>query len=376
MKKIKILFSILGLLIIICVLAMAGLVYFIDPNDMKPVIIEEIKKQTGYEIAIDGKLTWSFYPRIAVKVDHLILKTPNKKSPFLDAVDVRFATEITELFHSNKNLQGKILISKMHFMNMKVDDVNANLYWENNGLTLNPIQATLYQGKLEGIIKAQNLSTQPHWQWEMQVSNIQVKPLLQDVNGNDSKIKISGVGKFTLQAEANGKSREQMLHALNGKGEFSLNNGVVEGIDLNYLFQSAEALLNREQVTLPSEDIKQTVFNSITGSMIIRNGVTETDNMLLSSADFTTYAKGYVELITRAINFHLQIRPKQEVKLQWRIPVVITGYLDEPNVRLDTMEIQQFLAGKEIEKAKQKAIEQIKKHVPGKTGEFLQKLLR
>jgi hypothetical protein len=38
-------------------------------------------------------------------------------------------------------------------------------------------------------------------------------------------------------------------------------------------------------------------------------------------------------------------------------------------------DIQKMLAKQEIEKLKAKAVEQIKEHIPGKAGDFLQNLL-
>ena len=69
MKWLKISFSILVLLVLISVLAIGSFLFFMDPNKLKPVIIEETKKRTGYQLAIDGVLSWSFYPNLAIKID-------------------------------------------------------------------------------------------------------------------------------------------------------------------------------------------------------------------------------------------------------------------------------------------------------------------
>jgi hypothetical protein len=55
--------------------------------------------------------------------------------------------------------------------------------------------------------------------------------------------------------------------------------------------------------------------------------------------------------------------------------VVINGDLDHPDVHLDAMEIQKILAGIEINHLREKAKEQIQKHISGKTSELLQNLL-
>ena len=90
---------------------------------------------------------------------------------------------------------------------------------------------------------------------------------------------------------------------------------------------------------------------------------------------FGAKGQGTVNLLNQDVNLHVQISTQQTVQTQWEIPVLITGTLNQPNVRLDTIAIQNILAKQELEKVKNKAREEIKKHIPGKAGEFLQNLL-
>jgi len=370
----KILFSIIGLLIFVCVLAVTSLIIFVDPNKLKPVIIEEVMQQTGYQLAIEGKLSWSFYPRMSVKVDRMLLSSPNQPRPFIDARDIKLGAELSQLWSTTGKLQGSVFISNMRLVNIHADNINATLHWENHVLTLQSIDASLYGGTLQGIVIGHDLSAIPYWQWDMQGSGIEMKQLLQDVNSTDSRINISGLGQIKLQGESRGKDKNSIIEHLNGAGEFSLHHGVVEGIDLNYLVQSADALLHKESIAMPVNS-NQTVFDGLTGTWVIKNGITETNNMLLTSSAFTAKAQGSMVLLSRKLDFRLQVKPQQTARTQWEIPVLISGDLKHPSVSVDTMEIQHFFAEQELDKLKDKAVEQIKKHVSGKASEFLQNLL-
>jgi AsmA protein len=374
MKLFKIIFSIVCLVVFIAVLAIGSLIIFVDPNKLKPVIIDAVMKKSGYQLAIEGRLSWSFYPRIAVKIDHMMLSAPNQPAPFIDAKDVRMGADFSQLIQATEKLQGNLTISTLKLTNVHAENVSTELHWENNVLTLQPIKASLYGGTLEGTATGKNLSAVPRWDWDLQANGIQVKQLLDDVNGGNSKIKIMGVGQVKMQAQTQGSTREQVLNALAGTIGFSLNNGVLDGINLNYLFQSADALINRRPVEPPT-NINQTSFESLRGTVALKNGVAETNDVLLTSSAFTAKAQGSVGLLSQNIDFQLRLKPQQTASTQWEIPVLITGNLSRPDVRLDTMEIQKFLAGQEIEKLKAKAVEQIQQHVPGKAGEFLQNLL-
>lgn len=375
MKLLKIVFSIVCLLAFVCVLAVGCLLYFVDPNKIKPVIIEEVKNKTGYQLAIDGKLSWSFYPRVAIKIDHMQLTAPNKKDPFIDANDIRIATDIFALLRSQEKLQGNVRISNIRWVNIQASDVSANLHSKNNILTLDSIKASFYQGKLEGLAEGRDFMTALHWQWDMQGTGIDIKSLLQDINGADSQIKISGTGDFKIQAETQGKTREKMLNKLNGVGQFSLSKGVIDGVDINYFLTTADALLSKQAINLP-ENMHQTTFNSLTGSFNIQNGVGVTKNLLLQSSNFSARAQGSVVINTSELDLELRVKPLlNNANIRWEIPVLITGDLKRPDVRLDHMEIQKMLAGLQIDKIKQEAAKQIQKHLKGNTGEFLQKLL-
>ena len=54
MKLLRILLSIAGLFILVCIIAVACLVVFVNPEKMKPVIIEEVMQTTGYQYS-DGR---------------------------------------------------------------------------------------------------------------------------------------------------------------------------------------------------------------------------------------------------------------------------------------------------------------------------------
>lgn len=375
MKAIKIIFSILALIIVICIFAIGCMVYFVDPEKLKPVLIEEVKNETGYQLTIDGKLAWSFYPRLAVKAEHIQLKKPNEAKIFLDASGVHIATDLMGLLRNRETLNGKIIISNLKLMNIKTENMSANVTMKNKMLSLSAINGSLYGGTLKGEVTGADLKQDPKWDWNMEVNQVQLRPLMQDVNGEESKVKISGLGSFSLKGQTKGNSRDQLLRQLNGLSTFSIENGVIEGMDLNYFLQLADATLNKKPVDQLA-NTNQTAFNHFSGSAQIQNGVAKSRDLLLTAPTFTTRADGSYDLVSASLDYELKIRPQLEnTKLKWDIPVLVTGDLNQPEVKLDFMEIQRMVAAREINNLKEKAAAQIKKHIPGKTGEFLQNLL-
>ncbi|MFD2177366.1 AsmA family protein [Veronia pacifica] len=74
MKK---LLSILFGLMLVAVVGVVILVNVIDPNQFKPLLVEQVKKQTGRDLVIDGDLSWRFWPSLGLSVDKLALKNPD-----------------------------------------------------------------------------------------------------------------------------------------------------------------------------------------------------------------------------------------------------------------------------------------------------------
>ncbi|OEF26941.1 AsmA family protein [Vibrio rumoiensis] len=74
MKKILIFISIPIVAILIAILA---LVVFVNPNQFKPLIVEQTKEQTGFDLVIDGDISWSFFPHIGFNIGKTQVLNPN-----------------------------------------------------------------------------------------------------------------------------------------------------------------------------------------------------------------------------------------------------------------------------------------------------------
>ena len=68
---------VIGLSIVfLAVVAFGAFIALIDPNELKTLITNEVKKSTGHELVIDGDIKWTFWPRLGLSIDKLALKNP------------------------------------------------------------------------------------------------------------------------------------------------------------------------------------------------------------------------------------------------------------------------------------------------------------
>lgn len=374
MKFLKLLLAIFILLIVVMGLALLAVVIFINPNKLKPVIAEEVLNRTGYQLIFDGKFKWSFYPNLGVSVDKMKLKLPQESQAFIELQQVTIFTRLGDFWRDYKKLSGDVLIKDVFWLKVHAKDTQFRFHWQNHSVRFDPIIATLYNGTLTGSILGSEMNINPKWNFKAAVHGLNVKPLLQDISGQSSKLMLSGTGQFEIEGKTQGHTKAESLEYLNAHVSFDVANGILSGININYLVQSADALLNDQSIPAPPS-LNQTNFSRMSGSFGIENGIAQTEDLTLLSDSFLTKGKGNINLPSETINFDLKIQPHQTTQLLWDIPVLIVGDLHHPTIKLDTKEIEKILARKALERIKKEVQQKIKKEVPGKTGEFLQNLL-
>ncbi len=85
MKK---LFLFLGVPLLAIIAAFLALILLINPNQFKPLIVEQAKTHTGLDLVIEGDISWQFFPAIGFELGRTELRNPNGfESPNLFKVD-------------------------------------------------------------------------------------------------------------------------------------------------------------------------------------------------------------------------------------------------------------------------------------------------
>jgi len=373
MKIVKKLIYLVILIALVVVVALAGLFFFVDPNKLKPVITKEVSKRTGYELTIEGNLSWSFYPLVGIKAQHMLLRAPKERALLADLKDITVAADLRQLLHGQQKIRGDIYIAGLKLMQLQASRVHVGLAWQGENLLLKPINASFYHGTVKGEAVGSHLSQIPEWRWNVAFSGIQMKPLLKDLNNDEEKLlTVKGKAYMNMLANAQGVSSQQMLHTLDGQVVFHLDDGALEGINLNYFVESASALLNKKPMPVPTGE-NVTRFDSMTGTAAIKRGIAEINNLFLISHAFSARGEGSINLPDETLNYHLQVIPTTKEENKWIVPVQLVGNLSRPTIRLDVTEIDKMIAKEKIEKVKEKVQEKIKQ-LPEEANKFLRKL--
>ena len=73
MKKLKLVFKILSVVVAVLLLVLAALIFTFDPNNYKDTITAQVEKQTGRDFKIAGDISLSVFPWVGVKVEEVEL---------------------------------------------------------------------------------------------------------------------------------------------------------------------------------------------------------------------------------------------------------------------------------------------------------------
>lgn len=373
MKLLKVTLSILALFVVVAALAIAALFMFADPSQLKPMITQTVKAQTGYDLKINGKLSWSLYPSLGVNVDDMVLTAPNTNTAFMSLTKVHFSVDLAALLRGTHQLNGGLYIGDAKLMKLHLSSIHADMRFVQGVLTIQPMTASIYGGQLSGSVQGSNLAVLPKWQWDMTVTHANIQSLLSDVNGADAKLTISADGNLHFQGQTQGANGDALFQNVKGTGSYSLNQGKLKAIDINYLLETADALLNKQRIATP-ENVKETTFDKLTGDIDLNNGVLTSNNLVLTAPTFTTKGDVRLSLNNRAIDAQLEIDSTQALKTQFNIPVLIGGTVMQPNVQLDMARINQVVAKQQYDKVKAKVQEKVK-DLSGKANKFIQNLI-
>ncbi|WP_171176062.1 AsmA family protein [Ruegeria sp. HKCCA4633] len=208
--------------------------------------------------------------------------------------------------------------------------------------------ATLFAGQLNGQMVANNrngLSVGGN----ITASGIDLKQALATLVGVE---RLSGSAAGSLEFLGVGQSEDQIMRSLSGKGNLDVGSGVISGFDLDRLMGRGTGSGGT------------TVFNSLTGSFTMDQGVLANKDLLMSLKNYRADGAGQVGLGARDIDYlftpvALRANSGQGIS----VPVRIVGPWSNPSIKPDLTKVIEAAADvkvKELEDdAKQKVFEKV-----------------
>jgi AsmA protein len=228
-------------------------------------------------------------------------------------------------------VNGSLSVGAIQLAPLNLTAVAVTLSVSGGVVHLFPLKAAVDGGEYSGNIVFDERASVPVLTLDEHLTGIEVGQL---VSTGAKHVHASGRGTVTLRATGHGVAADALIKTLNGRLDAAVNDGALEGIDVGFQLDRAEALLRGHAAT--TQDTHRTPFETLKMTAQIEDGVAQTHDLTLISPVLKVTGQGSVDLASRSIDLALvadTLRMAGNTPIQ--IPLSVTGSAADPLVRPD-----------------------------------------
>jgi AsmA protein len=226
---------------------------------------------------------------------------------------------------------GTLSVSAAHFSGMDFTKVHLAAASKDHVWHLFPTEAQIDGGRYAGDITLDDREPVRVVSIDAHLAGVDMARLLAN---SPHKYRLSGRATLNLKGVARGATMDALLKTWDGHLDADLTEGALEGIDLAYEVNRAQALIDRAVV--PRDDTKRTRFDAFKTSAQITKGIAETQDLTISSEALRVKGQGSANLSTNAINFQLTASIlKAPASTLVDIPLKVAGTYQDPTVKVE-----------------------------------------
>lgn len=231
-----------------------------------------------------------------------------------------------------EDVNGSLSVGSLHLAPLDLTQVAVTVAATRGVVHLFPLTAQVDGGQYSGNIVLDRHEPVSVLTLDEHLTGIEVGRLA-GTPGN--AVHLSGRGSVTLKATGRGANADALLRTLDGHLDAVVDHGAVEGVDVGYQLDRAEALLRRQDAP-DLKDMRRTTFDAMTLSADIVDGVAQTRDLTISSPALRVTGQGSVNLPTQAVDFSLLAGTLRKAgNTPFQIPLTVTGSMADPTVRPD-----------------------------------------
>lgn len=280
------------------------------------------------------------------------------------APEAQQAVELPLELMLSLDIDGRFRVGKVKVMNLSSNSIDATLKAKKGDFRLHPLSAKLYQGGYSGNLNLDVQSDTPRIAMDESLTGVQAGPLLKDFMGKDY---VTGKANLAAKLTARGLEPDAIRKSLSGSGNFSFDNGQINGLNFGQRIREAYALYKREPK--PAEELKQTDFSRLSGSFTVTNGVVKTSDLSARSTLFEVAGKGTVNLVREKLDLRLDTKVVSDIRDATGqrtgeltgevIPVTIKGSFSEPDIGVDVASVLKAKLKSAVDEKKREAQEKL-----------------
>jgi len=229
----------------------------------------------------------------------------------------------------------------------------------NQSIQLNQGEIDLANLKMFTTLSINKIFKKPTIQLDIKSNDAQMQALLRNVWNKDF---IHGKFNFTANLRDKGENLQQLLENLQGTGQFNLQNGAVEGTNIEYFLDQALSFLANKPAPAKPAGPSQTPFTSLAGSFTINRGVLQNKDLKLVSNHILVNGNGRIDLSNQSIHSELEAQYQNANSSDhnsFALPLIVTGTCSDPVIQPNF----DAIARKVISTQLQPYLEKVKKKI-------------
>ncbi len=315
-----------------------------------------------YQLALDG-----------IDADRYLPPPSDKPAPKATPATAAAAAATTlplKLLRS-LDIDGTFKVSKVKVMNLSSTNIVATVRAAKGKFRVKPLGAKLYKGSYAGDLSFDVTGKTPVIGMNEKLTGVEAGPLLKDFMGKDY---VTGKANLAVKMSAKGIDPMAIRKSLNGKGNFSFENGQVKGVNIGHLIRVAYAKVKKQSE--PKEETKDTDFADLKGSFTAKNGLVTTRDLYARSPLFQVKGKGNANLVNEKLDMRLEttvVGNLQDAASQsigelkgTMIPITIKGKFSDPSFGVDVESVLRARAKKKVDKAVKKEKKKLEEDLKNK----------
>jgi len=216
-------------------------------------------------------------------------------------------------------LKGDLTVGQLTFANARMRDVKFSINAKDGKIDMNPLSANLYNGSYRGDVGIDATGKAAQIKINSKLAGVQAEPLLVDLTGSS---KVTGVANFDAQLSAVGTGADSIKRTLNGQAGFSIQEGIFRGMDVGASLREAEQLLESRKLGQPKQG-NQTVFDQVSGTIKITNGVLQNNDLTVAHRASGLPARGSsVTSLPKRLSTTCAPRWKKRARSETKTPTI------------------------------------------------------
>lgn len=304
-------------------------------------------------LRVQGSL---IYPKAKTDDVVLDLETSNinldeyfKTASAKPSVDSRWSRAAIDqaVFHGY-NAQVSLKAKQLKYAEIDFSDVVLKAALKNGVLNLSEFSANALGGKFSGvgqITSSANVRDPLEITADMNIQNVALQSLSQAIFRR-SYNRFSGIGDFTLKANATGISPATLILDLDGAGKVQAKDLTIQGFDLatmaDKVSQKDYAGIVASTLVSKSLTAGQTKFSDVAIPFTISKGIAKIESSQFESSAVAVTAGGTIDFPSWLIDINGQTTFKRTDKVP-PMGLSLTGNLDAPSLKFDSAGVEKLI---------------------------------